>query len=54
MKEQNKKQKFIAIGVCFIGAGVVFMASVNPGVGAGLMGVGVAWIIIGLKKRKNR
>ncbi|MDD2665653.1 MAG: hypothetical protein PHD13_03705 [Methanocellales archaeon] len=53
MKGQTNKQKFIAIGVCFMGAGAALMAAVNPGVGAGLMVVGVAWIIIGLKKRKS-
>ena len=53
MKEQTKKQKFIAIGICFMGAVIALMASVNTGVSAGLVGVGVAWIFIGLKKQKN-
>ncbi|MDD4898235.1 MAG: hypothetical protein PHY70_02465 [Methanocellales archaeon] len=53
MKGQAKKQKFIAIGACFMGAGLALMVSVNPGVGAGLVGVGVAWMIIGLKKAEK-
>ena len=44
---------FIPIGVCFTGAGVVFIAEVNPVIGIALVGVGVVWMIIGLKKRNQ-
>lgn len=53
-KQKINYDAFIPIGICFIGAGVVFMAAVNRGVGAGLMGVGVAWVIIGLKNKAKK
>ncbi|MFC1786483.1 hypothetical protein ACFLY8_00385 [Halobacteriota archaeon] len=53
-KQKINYDAFIPIGVCFMGSGVVFLAAVNPGVGAGLMGVGVAWMIIGLKNKAKK
>jgi hypothetical protein len=51
----NKDQKinykaFIPIGVIFIGAGITFMIAVNSMIGVGLIGVGVAFVIIGARK----
>jgi hypothetical protein len=37
-----------AMGVTFVGAGVVFLAAVNPVVGIFLIGVGVANMIVGI------
>ena len=55
----KKKQKinynaFLPIGIVFMGAGVVFMTSVNFGVGIGLLVLGLAYIIISLTKRKKK
>jgi len=50
MKKKTNYKEFIPIGVCFMGAGVVFLAAVNQGVGFGLIGVGLAYLAIGLKK----
>ncbi|MFN2297772.1 MAG: hypothetical protein ACK2UB_02910 [Anaerolineales bacterium] len=52
----NEKQKpnpiaFIAIGVCFMGAGVALGAALHSsggsGVGIGLTGIGVVFLIVG-------
>ena len=51
-KEPNYKA-FIPVGITFMGAGVALMAAVNPGVGAGLIGVGLVFLIIGIKKKKE-
>ncbi len=56
MKNQNQKpnyKAFIPIGITFMGAGVTFMIAVNPGVGAGLIAVGVAFMVIGVRKSKE-
>jgi hypothetical protein len=51
-KEPNYKA-FIPIGITFMGAGVALMAAINPGVGVGLIGVGVVFLIIGIKKTRE-
>jgi mannitol-specific phosphotransferase system IIBC component len=55
MNNQRKPNytAFIPIGITFLGTGVVFMTAVNPGVGIGLLGVGIAFLIIGIRKRKQ-
>jgi len=52
-KQKPNYKAFIPVGISFIGAGTVFMTAVNPGVGVGLMGVGIVFLIIGIKKRKQ-
>jgi len=60
VKMTNKDQKinykaFIPTGITFIGAGIAFMAAVNPGIGAGLIAVGVIFVVIGaIKTRSER
>jgi hypothetical protein len=63
-KMDNKNRKtnpraFLAVGVCFMGAGVALGASLYSrggyGVGIGLLGIGVVFLIIGaaqLRKKK--
>jgi uncharacterized membrane protein HdeD (DUF308 family) len=51
-KRPNYKP-FIPIGITFIGAGVVFMASLNRAIGISLMGIGVVYLILGIRKRKE-
>ena len=55
MKEQKKKeinyQAFFISGIMFLGAGAIFTISVNPGSGVALMGLGIVWMLIGVKNR---
>lgn len=56
MTNQNQKpnyKAFIPVGITFMGAGVTFMITVNPGIGAGLIGVGVAFVIVGARKSRE-
>jgi len=56
MKKQDQNinyKAFIPIGIAFIGAGVTFMATVNPMIGVGLIGVGLAFVIIGARRSKE-
>jgi len=56
MTNQNQKpnyKAFIPIGITFMGAGVTFMVVVNPAIGAGLIAVGVAYLVIGVRKSKE-
>jgi hypothetical protein len=39
------------IGITFMGTGVVFLTAVNPAIGLGLIGVGIAFIAIGIKNK---
>ena len=52
MKKPNY-QVIFAVGIIFMGTGVVFMSSVNPGLGAAFMGLGVVYIIIGAINKKK-
>ena len=49
-KEKNYQALFF-MGVTFVGVGVVFMSSVNPGLGAAFMAMGGLFMIIGGKKK---
>lgn len=49
-KERNFKALF-ASGICFLGAGIALLVSVNTGVGAGLILLGAAFMIISLKNK---
>ena len=53
MKNKNPKA-LIGAGVAFIGAGVALNAAVNPGVGMGLMGIGIVFLIIGIKQKREQ
>jgi len=56
MKKQDQNinyKAFIPIGIAFIGAGVTFMAAVNPMIGVGLIGVGLAFVVIGTRRSKE-
>ncbi|MBN1507498.1 MAG: hypothetical protein JW955_11665 [Sedimentisphaerales bacterium] len=48
---------FIAIGVCFMGAGVALSAALHSkgasAVGIGLIGVGVAFLIVGATQKRK-
>ena len=48
MKKKNLRP-FFPIGICFTGAGVVFLAAVNKILGAALIGLGVVYMILGSK-----
>ena len=55
---KNNEQKinykaFVPIGITFIGSGITFMIAVNSMVGAGLIGIGLAFVIIGAKRTKD-
>lgn len=51
-KEKDYKTQFFS-GITFLGVGVVFMASVNPGLGAAFIVIGIALMING-RKNKNK
>ena len=52
-KDQNINYKaFVPVGITFIGAGVTFLVAVNPAIGAGLIAVGVVYLVIGRRKSK--
>ena len=53
MKDTKKPnyKAFIPVGITFMGAGVVFLAAVNPAIGLGLIGVGIAFMAIGIKNK---
>jgi len=54
MKNQKPNYKaFIPIGIAFMGAGITFMVAVNPGVGAGLIAIGVAFMVIGVRRSRD-
>ena len=56
MKNNDQKinyKAFIPIGITFIGSGVTFMIAVNSMIGVGLIGVGVAFVIIGAKRAQD-
>ena len=48
---------FIAIGICFMGAGVALTAALSTrgasGVGIGLIGVGVMFLLIGVAQKRR-
>ena len=54
MKKQINYKVFFPVGIAFIGAGAVFLASVNEGVGAGLIILGVVYMILGLKNKPKK
>tara|TARA_Y100000310_G_C19963421_1_gene482215 strand:- start:110 stop:283 length:174 start_codon:yes stop_codon:yes gene_type:complete len=51
MKKQINYQAIFYMGITFVGAGVVFMASVNAELGAALMAIGGLNMIIGGKNK---
>jgi len=54
MKRQKKNINYQAIffmGVTFVGAGVVFMTSVNAGLGAAFIAIGAVNMVIGGKNK---
>ena len=60
MPDKNYKPNpaaFIAIGVCFMGAGVALVAALHSagasGVGIGLMGMGVVFLLIGVAQKRR-
>ena len=52
MKQTNYKALFFS-GITFVGAGVVFMTSVNAVIGGSLIGIGIAFMIIGGKNKEK-
>ena len=41
------------IGLTFVGAGVVFMAAVNVVIGISLIGIGVAYVAISIRRQNQ-
>jgi hypothetical protein len=56
MKKQNNinYQAIFFMGVTFVGVGVVFMTSVNAGLGAAFIAIGGLNMIIGSKNKPNK
>lgn len=55
---KNNEQKinykaFVPIGITFIGSGVTFMIAVSSMIGAGLIGVGLVFVIIEAQRTKD-
>jgi hypothetical protein len=54
MKKQETNYKAIFFsGITFVGTGVVFMTSVNVGLGAAFIGIGGMFMIIGGKNKEK-
>ena len=51
--QKNNYKAFIPIGVTFVGSGVTLMIAVNPMIGVGMIGVGLAFIISGAKRAQD-
>ena len=52
MKKQETNYKAIFYtGITFVGTGVVFMTSINTGLGAAFIGIGITFMIIGGKNK---
>lgn len=53
-QEQKPNYKaFIPIGIVFMGAGVTFLTTINPGVGAAMIAVGIVFLVIGVRKSRQ-
>lgn len=52
-KKARNPKTMIAVGVCFIGAGVAISSSSNSSGGYGLVSLGFIFIIIGLSNKKK-
>jgi hypothetical protein len=56
-KRETNPAAFIAIGVCFLGAGVTLSIALQSrgaaGIGLALIGVGVMFLILGAAKRQK-
>jgi hypothetical protein len=50
-KKSNNYQAMFYMGVSFMGVGVVFLVSVNPGLGAAFIAIGGVNMIIGAKHK---
>ena len=50
-KKQINYQAFFYMGISFVGAGVVFMTSVNKVLGIAFIVLGISNMIIGLKNK---
>ena len=53
-KQEPNFEAFLPVGIIFIGTGIALMAAVNPGVGIGIMVVGILFLVAGIKKRKEK
>ncbi len=53
MKKKNFKP-FFPLGICFIGAGVTFIAAVNRGLGISFIGLGIIWMVLAIKNQDKR
>ncbi|MFH1307812.1 MAG: hypothetical protein ABIH72_03085 [archaeon] len=53
MKKQINYQAFFAVGIIFFGVGITFFSSVNKGLGAAFITLGIVYMVIG-GKNKNK
>ena len=51
MKKPINYQALFAMGIILVGTGVVFLASVNRGLGVAFIGLGAAYMLIGGKNK---
>jgi len=52
-KEKQNYNVFLPLGITFMGAGVVFLLAVNPGIGWTMIGRGVFFVVVGIKKSQD-
>jgi hypothetical protein len=54
MKKRKINYKaFMPVGLTFVGAGVVFMTAVNVVIGISLIGIGIIYVVIGVRKQNQ-
>ena len=49
--EEPNYQVFFSLGIMWIPIGVVFMITINPGLGVAFMALGIVYMAIGLANR---
>ena len=52
-KKKNPKA-LMALGITFLGSGVALSTAVNPGVGMGLITLGIVFLAMGMKQKKDQ
>lgn len=50
---KKKDNVFFTLGISFVGVSIVFIAAVNKAIGMAFMGLGIVYMVIGIKKSKK-